>query len=151
MITIHAERPDAPDARALIGELDALLEPLYARESRHGYSVEELLAERVAFFVARRDGEPAGCGGVRVVGREYAELKRMYVRPQFRGEGVGSALLGHLTEHARASGVPLLRLETGIYQREAIRLYERAGFRRIPPFADYTDDLVSRCYEKQLV
>jgi hypothetical protein len=51
--SITPERPDTPDARALIAELDAHLEPIYARESRHGYSVEKLLAEGVAFVVIR--------------------------------------------------------------------------------------------------
>ena len=43
-----------------------------------------------------------------------------------------------------------MRLETGIHQQAAIRLYERLGFRRIPPFGPYTDDPLSRCYEKSL-
>ncbi|HKV11973.1 MAG TPA: GNAT family N-acetyltransferase, partial [Thermoanaerobaculia bacterium] len=55
-----------------------------------------------------------------------------------------------LEDHARAHGVNLLRLETGIHQQEAIRLYEEWGFYRIPPFGPYTDDPVSRCYEKRL-
>ena len=84
-VAIAAERPDTPDAIALIGELDAHLQTRYAVESRHGLSVERLLREGVAFFVARDGGRPAGCGGVLLVGREYAEIKRMYVRPAFRG------------------------------------------------------------------
>ena len=104
----------------------------------------------MAFFVLRSDGEPAGCGGLKLVGREYGELKRMYVRPPFRGSGFGKLLLDHLAGHARASGVTLLRLETGIHQQAAIRLYEREGFYRIPPFGPYTSDPLSLCYEKPL-
>jgi putative acetyltransferase len=112
--------------------------------------VQKLIAENVAFFVLRADGQPAGCGGVKLVGRDYGELKRMYVRPQFRGSGLGQNILDHLAGHARAHGVTLLRLETGIHQQAAIRLYEKAGFRRIPPFGPYTNDPLSLCYEKQL-
>ena len=83
-------------------------------------------------------------------GRDYGELKRMYVRPEFRGRKYGELLVDHLAEHARANGITLLRLETGIHQEAAIRLYERLGFRRIPPFGPYTDDPLSRCYEKSL-
>jgi putative acetyltransferase len=147
---ITAERPDAPDATALIQELDAHLTPLYPSASRHGLSVEKLLREQVAFFVTRHDGAAAGCGGVQLFGREYAEIKRMYVRPQFRGRGLGRLMLEHLTAHVRQHGIRLLRLETGIHQYEAIALYERTGFRRIPPFGPYRDDPVSRCYEKEI-
>jgi ribosomal protein S18 acetylase RimI-like enzyme len=56
----------------------------------------------------------------------------------------------HLVAHARAQGLGVVRLETGIYQREAIALYERGGFRRIRPFGPYTDDPLSRCYEKAI-
>lgn len=148
---ITAERPDTPDALLLINELQTHLESFYPPESRHGFSVERLIAEAVAFFVLRADGRPAGCGGIKLVGREYGELKRMFVRPEFRGAGFGEMLVEHLAAHALAHGVTLLRLETGIHQQNAIRLYERLGFRRIPPFGPYTNDPVSLCYEKRMI
>jgi putative acetyltransferase len=147
---IVPERPDTLDARALIEELEAHLEALYPRESRHGYAVEKLIAENVAFFLVRDDDVAAGCGGIKLVGTEYGELKRMYVRPQFRGRRFGELLIDHLTEYARRHSINTLRLETGIHQHAAIALYERVGFVRIPPFGPYTDDPVSRCYEKCL-
>lgn len=147
---ITRERPDAPDAIRLITELETHLEASYPSESRHGLSVERLIAEDVAFFLLRTEGTPASCGGIKLVGDEYGEIKRMYVRPQFRRSGFGKLMLAHLEAHARAHHIDLLRLETGIYQREAIELYERMGFFRIPPFGPYTDDPLSRCYEKRL-
>jgi len=147
---ITAEHPDTPDALLLINELQTHLESFYPPESRHGFSVERLIADAVAFFVLRADGRPAGCGGIKLVGREYGELKRMFVRPEFRGAGFGEMLVEHLAAHALAHGVTLLRLETGIHQQAAIRLYERLGFRRIPPFGPYTNDPVSLCYEMRL-
>ena len=149
-VVIAEERPDSPDAIALIGELDGHLGALYAVESRHGFSVEKLLRDGVRFFVARDGGRPAGCGGVLLVGREYAEVKRMYVRPAFRGRRIGRLMLDHLVEHARQHGLTVIRLETGIHQREAIALYEARGFRKIPPFGSYRDDPVSLCYELRL-
>ncbi len=148
--TITAERPDSPDATALITELEAILEPLYPRESRHGLSVERLIAEAVPFFVLRADGTAAGCGGVKLFGTAYGEIKRMYVRPAFRGRGFAKQMLDHLSEYARAQGITLLRLETGIHQHEAIGLYDRMGFHRIPPFGDYRDDPLSVFYEKSI-
>ncbi|MCX7801652.1 MAG: GNAT family N-acetyltransferase [Meiothermus ruber] len=147
---IQAEPPDSPIARALIAELDAVLEPLYPPKSRHGYSVEKLIQQEVAFFVAYLNGQPVGCGGVQLFGEEYAELKRMYVRPAFRGQGVGKRLLTHLQAYAYERGLRVLRLETGIFQTEAIGLYQRFGFRRIPPFGPYFEDPVSLCMEKRL-
>jgi len=149
-IVITPEHPASPHATALIAELDAHLEPLYASESRHGFSVEKLIADSVAFFVIRDGNAPAGCGGIKLFGSEYAEIKRMWVRPQFRGRGFGKLMLDHLTEYAKAHGIEILRLETGIHQHAAIRLYEQYGFQRIAPFGPYRDDPVSRCYEKRI-
>jgi putative acetyltransferase len=148
--TITPERPDTADAQALIAELEGELAPFYPSESRHGYSVEKLLAEGVAFFLIHADGIPAGCGGVQLVGNEYAELKRMYVRPQFRGLGLARLMLDHLADYAKRHGVRVLRLETGIHQVAAIRLYEGMGFQRIPPFGEYRADPLSRFYEKHI-
>jgi len=145
---ITSERPDSPDAVTLISELEAVLNPQYPACSRHGYSVEKLISEGVAFFVVRHDGAAAGCGGIQLFGREYGELKRMYVRPAFRGLGLGKMMVDHLGAYARERGAKLLRLETGIHQREAIGLYERMGFRRIGPFGEYRDDPLSRFFEK---
>jgi ribosomal protein S18 acetylase RimI-like enzyme len=147
---ITAERPDSADAAELINELEAHLEPLYPAHSRHGYSIETLIAERVTFFVLRAGGIPAGCGGIQLFGTTYGELKRMYVRPQFRGLGYGKLLVEHLTDYARSRGVGLLRLETGIQQLAAIALYERMEFQRIPPFGDYFEDPNSLYYERRI-
>ena len=151
MSTINtAERPDTAEAMRLISELEAQLEPLYPRTSRHGYSIEKLMEQGVAFFVTRQDGVAAGCGGIELFGTEYGEVKRMYVRPQFRGLGLAKLMLEHLAAYARQHNIHLLRLETGIHQKEAIALYERMGFQKVPPFGTYKEDPLSRFYEKQI-
>ena len=147
---ILAERPDTPDARMLINELEAHLGPFYPKTSRHGYSVEKLIQQGVAFFVIRQDGIPAGCGGVQLFGSEYGELKRMFVRPQFRGLGLARLMLKHLENYAREHHIHVLRLETGIHQKEAIRLYEKWGFQYVPPFGEYVEDPLSRFFEKKI-
>ena len=148
---ISLESPDSADAVELIAELEAHLDPLYPTESRHGYSVEKLLRQGVSFFVIRENGVPIGCGGVQFFGSDYGEIKRMYIRPQFRGLGFARLMLDHLSEFTRTNGINVLRLETGIHQHDAIALYERAGFRSIPPFGDYKPDPLSKFYEKQIV
>lgn len=148
--TVVFERPDVPDCVQLIEELETHLASHYPIESRHGLSVQRLIDEEVAFFLVRHADVPAGCGGIKLFGTEYGELKRMYIRPDFRGKGLGKLLLNTLAAYALENQVRLLRLETGIYQTEAIGLYERFGFRRIPPFGNYTDDPLSLCYEMEL-
>lgn len=149
-VVISLERPDSEDAVALIAELEADLDPHYPKESRHGYSVEKLLRQGVLFFVMRDNGTLMGCGGVQFFGADYGEIKRMYIRPQFRGLGFARLMLDHLEEYTRSNGINVLRLETGIHQHAAIALYERAGFRSIPPFGEYKPDPLSRFYEKSL-
>jgi putative acetyltransferase len=146
--SIEPEAPDSPVARQIIGELEAELDPMYPEASRHGYSVDKLIAEGVDFFLVRYRGQPVGCGGIQLFGSEYGELKRMYIRPAFRGLGLARRLIDRLAEHARDQGVTVLRLETGIHQHEAIRLYERMGFRQIPPFDPYRPDPLSLFYER---
>jgi ribosomal protein S18 acetylase RimI-like enzyme len=150
-ISIDPERPDTADASALVAELEAYLSPQYPPVSQHGLSVDQLIKEKVAFYVLRSDGKPAGCGGIQCFGTDYAELKRFYVRPAFRNNGLGKNLLRHLEEFARAQGISVVRLETGIHQHEAIRLYEQAGYKEIPAFGPYAPDPLSAFYEKRLV
>jgi putative acetyltransferase len=149
-VTILPEQPDSFAAVALIDELEAVLDPLYPRASRHGYSVEKLLQENVAFFILRLDGEPAGCGGVQFYGQEYGEVKRIFIRPAYRGKGLSKRMMLHLEDYSLQHGIHLLRLETGIYQPEAIGLYEKLGYHRIGPFGEYRDDPLSIYFEKSL-
>jgi putative acetyltransferase len=153
VVVIALERPDVPDVAALVIELEDHLAERYPAESRHGFSVERLVTEGVDFFVLRVDGEPAACGGILFVGDApggYGEIKRMYVRPAWRGRGFGRAVLERLEARARELGFRLLRLETGIRQVEAIALYERMGFVVCPPFGPYREDPLSPCYERRL-
>ena len=147
---IALERPDTPDAVMLIEELEAHLALFYPSTSRHGYSVEKLIKQGVAFFVTRHNNTPAGCGGVQFFGAEYGELKRMYVRPKFRGRGLAKLMLEHLEAHSIEHNIHLLRLETGIHQKEAIKLYERMGYKPRPPFGEYTNDPLSIFFEKKI-
>ena len=150
-ISIVEVRPDSPEAVALINELDEYLNRLpYPKRSRHAYSIDKLVREGVAFFVAHYDGNSAACGGVKLIDGEYGEVKRMYVRPVYRGVGLGKAMLDHLAAYARERQVNLLRLETGIYQTEAIGLYDRYGFTRRPPFGEYLEDPMTVFFEKTL-
>jgi putative acetyltransferase len=142
------------DVRALIYELDAGLAVAYPPEQLHGLTLNSLFEPHVQFFIARQDAAAVGCGGIAFFDG-FAEVKRMYVREAARGDGVAQAMLAHLEDVARNGGVTLLRLETGVRQPAAIRLYERVGFRPCAAFAPYTTMAPaaiknSLFYEKQL-
>jgi len=143
--------PDSVDAVQLIGELDDhLLAHPYPQQSRHAFSVDKLVREGVVFFITYYEGQLAGCGGVKMFD-DYGEVKRMFVRPIHRGRGLGKAMLNRLAEYARSKGAKVLRLETGIYEVEAIGLYESWGFSRRTPFGEYVEDPLSIYLEKRLM
>ncbi len=105
----------------------------------------------VAYDVDDAGGSvPVGCGGLRTLDGSHGEIKRMYVVPERRGTGVSTALLAALEGEARGRGWDRLVLETGDRQPDAIRLYEREGYTRIPNFGYYADSELSLCYEKKL-
>jgi len=133
------ERVEAPtdEVAALIGELNDELGALYTPEQRHGLALAAIFQPHIRFFVVRREGQALGCGGVAFLDG-FAELKRMYVRPEARGQGIADTLIARLTEECVASGRRLLLLETGSHSLAAIRFYGRHGFRTCDAFAPYT-------------
>jgi putative acetyltransferase len=124
------------DVRALVGELDRALAAEYPPEQRHGLALDAIFQPHVRFFLARLGGAAVGCGGVALFS-DFAEVKRMYVRDIARGRGVAQAMLARFEAEALDAGLALLRLETGVRQVAALRVYERAGFRRCEAFGAY--------------
>ena len=149
-IAIEPGDPAAPEVRALIEALDAQMVSLYPSESNHLLPVEVLREPSVTFLVARLGGRVVGCGAYVDQDGLYAEIKRMYVDPRSRGLRIGWRLLEELERRARAAGLALARLETGISQPEALGLYERAGYQRRAPFGEYAEDPLSVFMEKRL-
>jgi putative acetyltransferase len=149
-VIFQVDDPASPAARELIERLDILMSSLYPAESNHLLSVEALRQPNVTFLTASVDGEVAGCGAFVNQGGEYAEIKRMFVLPEFRGLKLGRRILEEIENLARASGLELARLETGIHQSEALLLYGRAGYKPRGPFGDYSEDPLSIFMEKKL-
>jgi putative acetyltransferase len=104
--------------------------------------------EFVAGFVA---GRPVACGALQPLGAGVGELKRMYVRPAFRGQGLSRLILAALEERAMQRGLHTLRLEIGRYLAPALGLYRGAGYQPIPLFGDYVGSRTSLCFEKSLL
>jgi drug/metabolite transporter (DMT)-like permease/GNAT superfamily N-acetyltransferase len=129
----------SPADPAAVALLSAYAEELEEREvDREGCRIETLASEyehpHGAFLVLYDDGRPIACGGIRELGDGAAELKRMYVAPEARGNGYGARLLAGLEDEARRLGYERLRLDTADRLREAQALYRSAGYTEIPDY-----------------
>jgi putative acetyltransferase len=151
-VTIAVEPFDSADAQRLITALDAHLASRYPPEQRFGPNLkpEQVAAGLGTFVVARMDGRAVGCGAVRLLDEGTVEVKRMYVAPDVRGQGVAKEILGHLEGAGRELGAGRAVLETGVYQDEAIGLYRRAGYRKVDCWGEYLTAPTSVCYEKKI-
>ena len=135
-LTIERVAAATDEIRQLVDELDRALSGPYLPEQHHALSLDRLFDDNVRFFAARVDGVAVGCGGVAFYDG-FAEVKRMFTQPTVRRQGVATALLRHLEAEAKRAGFSVLRLETGVYQAEAIEFYVRAGFERCEAFGEY--------------
>jgi putative acetyltransferase len=152
-LTLEPADPRGPVARALLEALTCEIETIYADrgfDGNAGFSVTDLDVARAVFVVASSEGEPVGCGALRPYDADIAEVRRMFTVPAWRGRGVAAAVLAELERHAREFGYRTMRLETGDRQVGAIRLYERSGYRHIPPYGVYDQWDDSVCFEKSL-
>ena len=138
-IIVTLADPRQAEIRALIESLDTYMLGLYPAESTHRVDAITLASENARFFSALLDGIVVGCGGI-MLEHNYAEIKRIFVSPQARGLGVGHKLLETLETEARQLGFNSLRLETGIYQPEALALFRTWGFIPCLSFGDYPDN-----------
>ena len=118
----------------------------------HAMPVERLRQPDVTFYSAWDGRALAGCGALKQIDLRHGELKSMRAAPDYRGKGVGKAILAHLLAKARTRGYERVSLETGRPEPflPARRLYEAHGFAECPPFADYVLDDFSICMTRLL-
>jgi ribosomal protein S18 acetylase RimI-like enzyme len=123
---------DAAETRALGLDPTALLEICYGDDVN---SLQNIFTRpRAAIYLARDGGAVAGCAGYTDMGEHAAEVEKVFVRPQFRGRGIGRALLTRMMEGIVSEGYRYARLETASFMTEAIASYERLGFQHCTPF-----------------
>lgn len=151
-LAISAEPFDSHDATALLAALDAHLSERYPPAQRFGPNLrrEQTESGRGVFLVARVEGRPVGCGAIRLLDGGDAEVKRMWVDPAVRGQGVAKAVLTRLQDEALELGVTRLVLETGIFQTEALGLYRSSGFESVECWGEYAPSPTSLCMAKPI-
>ena len=96
--------------------------------------IDSFMPPKGILLIAFVDGSPAGCACTRTIGQGVAELKRMYVRPEFRKQGIGKALIENTIQTMRSQGYTILRLDSAGFMQDAHSLYHSFGFKEIPPY-----------------
>lgn len=150
---VSIETPLQDDVRVLVAALNEYLMPLSPREFQFQMTVEQMADADTAVFVARNDsGEALGIGALKRHDEALGEVKRMFTRPELRGQRIGAQLLDTIKSHAQALGLKRLVLETGSTAgfEPAWRLYQNGGFRKCGAVLDYPDSGYSAFFELEL-
>src|SRR5581483_6703691 len=151
-LVIAVDDPRADDVRALLVTHLSFARDVTPEGHVHALELDGLVDPAVTFFSVRRLGELIGMGALKQLDERHGELKSMHMKQAVRRDGVGTALVGHLLAEARRRGYARVSLETGTGPAFAAgrALYERTGFTRCPPFAQYWDNPHSVCMTIEL-
>ena len=148
--SVRSEPWDAEDGATLRSMQRAELDARYGSDDHEPGSAPSA-GDITVFLVARnREGAAVACGALRRLDARSAEIKRMFVLPGYRGSGAATAVLRSLEAEAARLGLTELRLETGTAQPDAIRFYEREGYRLTDNFGPYAGEPLSVCYARSL-
>ncbi|MDX3929026.1 MAG: GNAT family N-acetyltransferase [Shinella sp.] len=150
VVTIAVESPLQDEVRDLVAELNAVLLALSPPEACYHLSVEQMAEPSVTVWIARDGGRIVGCEALKRHADGVGEVKRMFTRPQWQGQGIGRRILDEILKTAEAEHISRLVLETGDRHPAAWAVYEKAGFARCGPVLDYPDSPFSVFYQKQL-
>lgn len=148
-IKIRTASSDSPEVTLLSDELHKELEQIYDEGVIESFKEEN--EQMLIFYVVYNESEIAvGCGALKHFDESTAEIKRMYVKKEFRGKGISKKILSGLEEHAKLMNYKRLILETGLKQPEAMSLYHKSGYKPLKCYGRHADDPDSRCFEKKI-
>ncbi|WP_419494824.1 GNAT family N-acetyltransferase [Chryseobacterium bernardetii] len=149
-MTIHRTDSHSSDFKNLVKSLDATL-------AHHNGDNDDFFAQFNKIdtikncIVAYIDEVPAACGAFKELSEDTVEIKRMFTNPEFRKRGLGSSIVGELENWAKELGYKKAVLETSKDLTNAISVYEKSGFQRIPNYGQYVGVDSSVCFEKRLI
>ncbi len=149
MIELRRTSSQDIDFQALVSLLD---KDLSVRDGEdHSFYAQFNKIDKIKeAIVVYKNNEPIGCGAIKKFDEKTAEVKRMFVKPDYRGQGVAAKILSALETWAIELGYQYCILETGQKQPEAIALYKRSGYQLIPNYGQYVGVENSVCMKKLL-
>lgn len=147
MLTLHRTDSTNPDFIQLVYLLDADLRIRDGEDHAFFAQFNKIDAIRNV-VVAYLNGLAVGCGAVKAYTYGIGEIKRMYVRPKYRNQGIAGSILKELEKWAAELNFKQVILETGKAQPEAIGLYTKSGYRIIPNYGQYEHVESSVCLQK---
>lgn len=139
---IKVDDLSGPEIAALLEEHIADMRAASPPESKHALDLDGLRQPEITFWTVWEGSTLAGCGAIKMLDAQHAEIKSMRTARAYRQKGVAAALLRHIIDEARQRGLHRLSLETGsmVFFEPARQLYARFGFSYCGPFADYSED-----------
>ncbi len=149
MVSVLRTTSDNKDFTELVKQLDAFLAEIDGEE--HVFYAQLNKTNTLKHvLVVYEDDKPVACGAIREFDPSAMEVKRMYTLPENRGKGFAIKVLTELETWAAELGYEKCVLETGLRQPEAVSLYEKSGYKRIPNYGKYANVVNSVCFEKEI-
>jgi len=149
MIRIHRTNSESGDFVELVARLDKLLKDLDGRDHDF-YNQFNKIDNIKNVVVANHDELPVACGAIKEFDAETMEIKRMFTLESHRGKGLARQILTELEKWALELGYSKCILETGKRLPDAVRLYQKNGYLKIPNYGQYIEMENSICFEKKL-
>jgi GNAT superfamily N-acetyltransferase len=149
MIRLERTTSDNEDFRLLISELDKELRSRY-EEKQAIYDQYNIIENNRNVVIAYKDEMPVGCGCFKKFDDSSVEIKRMFVKPEYRGQKIAASILQELEDWAIEFNISGTILETGIKQHEAIHLYQKSGYIVVENYGPYKGLPESICMQKNL-
>ena len=149
MVTIKRTNNDDKDFAPLVKELDKDLRSRYGAEQDE-YDQYNKIENLDTVVIAYNDDKAVGCGCFKKFDNESVEIKRMFVSPDQRSNGIGAAILDELSKWAGEQGYQFTVLETGSKQNEAVHFYKKVGYTIIPNYGQYIGMKYSICMKRAI-
>lgn len=147
---IIEKKPNEADAILLMEELSKTLEAITGASGKNSFNSEDVCVPRSLFVIAYdEEEEPIGCGAIRPIDENVAELKRMFAK--VKTKGVGTQILSYLEMQAKKLGYSAIWLETRLINEDAVLFYKKNGYRKISNYGKYAGNSKAICFEKKLI
>lgn len=147
---IIKKSPIESDAIFLMNELSKTLESITGDSGKNSFNPEDVCVPRSLFVIAYdENGDAIGCGGIRPINENIAEVKRMFAK--VKTMGVGTEILLYLEIQAKKLGYSTLWLETRLINKRAVSFYKKRGYYPIQNYGKYVNNTKAICFEKKII